>query len=186
MKKEIKPSQGKILISEPSLIDFFFKQSVILLTEHNENGTFGLIINKPTHLKLSEVSGDFAGFQFPVYFGGPVSTNHLFYVHQLEDKIPESLKITDKLYWGGNIEIIKNLMKIKTLTTENIRFFIGYSGWEVNQLEHEVTEHSWLIATPTIEQIISNNPSALWPTMIKSFGKEYAIWANFPSDPLMN
>ncbi len=186
MKKKINPSQGKVLIANPSLIDSFFKKSVVLLTEHDENGTIGLIINKLTNLKLSELSNDFIDFNFPLYFGGPVSYNNLFFLHEIEGIIPDSVKIMDGLFWGGDFEMVKNLIRKKVLTTNNIRFFIGYSGWEPKQLDRELEDDSWIVSSTNIDKIINTNPSNLWENIMKSFGQEYAIWTNFPSDPLMN
>ena len=113
-RQRIKPKQGTILISEPSLRDFFFRQSVILLAEHNEEGTFGLIINKPIEVKLKEIIKGFPAYKLPVYLGGPVKTDSLYYLHT-HGEIEGSLLVMDGLYWGGDLDKIRELMKLKEM-----------------------------------------------------------------------
>ena len=124
----IKPKQGIILISEPSLKDFYFKQSVVLLVEHNEEGTFGVIVNKPIEVRLDEVIKGFPGLENTVYLGGPVKTDSIFFIHTIPG-IENSLRIMDGLFWGGDIEVVRDLMVSGKLSDDQIRFFLGYSGW---------------------------------------------------------
>lgn len=179
------PKQGIILISEPSLQDFYFRQSVVLLAEHNEDGTFGVIINKPLEARLSDVVKDFPGLDFPVYLGGPVKTDSIFFLHTLPD-IPGSLQIMKGLFWGGELNLIRALMERSELTEENIRFYVGYSGWHPHQLDREISEKSWVLSHTTAEEVISNAPETLWSTYLKNMGRDYAIWAHFPPDPSLN
>ena len=123
---DIKPAKGKILISEPFLIDYYFKRSVVLLAEHNEEGTFGLIINKPVDIALSDVLHDFPEFDSPVYLGGPVKTDSLYFIHTLGDRLENSLEITEGLYWGGDIEVVKEMITLGKITAKEIKFFVGY------------------------------------------------------------
>jgi putative transcriptional regulator len=181
----IKPQQGIILISEPSLRDFYFKQSVVLLAEHNEEGSFGIIINKPIETKINEVLTDFPDIDAPLYLGGPVKTDSLFFIHTKEN-IPSSLKIIDGLYWGGDLEEIKEMLLSGRLNENEIRFFIGYSGWSPDQLDREIMEKSWVLSHTTVEEVINPHPQQLWPDYLKSMGSDYAIWANFPADPTYN
>ena len=182
----MKPLQGRLLISEPSLQDFYFKQSVVLLAEHNKDGSFGLIVNKPISVSLNEVTRDFPRFEAPLFLGGPVKTDSIFYIHTLGDVVKESIKIMDGLYWGGDITNIKEMMILNQITASEIRFFIGYSGWASNQLDREMDEKSWVVASAKVIQIINANPKKMWGNLIRKFGDEYAIWANFPNDPSMN
>jgi putative transcriptional regulator len=185
-RKPFKPLQGRLLISEPALQDFYFKQSVVLLAEHNENGSFGLIINKPISVTLNEVTRDFPSFDAPLFLGGPVKTDNIYYIHTLGNVIKESLKIMDGLYWGGDIAVIKEMMLLNQLSPNDIRFFVGYSGWASKQLDRELEGKSWVVTNAKADQIIRSNPKKMWGNLIKKFGDEYAIWANFPSDPSMN
>ena len=182
----IKPAKGKILISEPFLMDYYFKRSVVLLAEHNQEGSFGLIINKPVDLLLSEVIKDFPIFDAPVYLGGPVKTDSLYFIHTLGDIIDDSLEITEGLYWGGDIEIVKELITIGKISDENIKFFVGYSGWVSKQLDAELTKNSWLVANIKASQVMQPNTAELWNFSVKKLGGDYAYWINFPPDPSVN
>lgn len=181
----IKPSQGIILISEPSLRDFYFRQSVVLLAEHNEEGSFGIIINKPIETRLNEVLKEFTDIDIPIYLGGPVKTDSIFFIHTKEN-VGKSLKIIDGLYWGGDIDTIRDMMKTGMIREDEIRFFIGYAGWHPNQLDREISEKSWVLSHTTVEEVISKHPEQLWPGYLKNMGSDYAIWANFPADPSFN
>jgi len=182
-----KPASGKLLISEPSLRDFYFGRSVVLLVEHNtKEGTIGLILNKPIHLKLNQVVKEFPDNEFPLFLGGPVHPERLFYVHTLGAKVPGSIEIIPGLFWGGEIEKIMDLIKLNLVTPEDVRFFIGYAGWESKQLDNEMKEKSWVVTQCSLETVMSRHPEKLWSNMLKEMGNDYAIWANFPSDPILN
>jgi putative transcriptional regulator len=181
----IKPQQGIILISEPSLSDFYFKQSVVLLAEHNEDGTFGLIINKPIEARVNDVIKDFPEFDAPVFLGGPVKTDSIFFIHTRED-IDNSLKIINGLYWGGDIEVIREMILTNRIAENDIRFYVGYAGWHPKQLDREIREKSWVLSHTSVKEVINNQPEKLWGNHLKSMGNDYAIWANFPADPSHN
>lgn len=182
----LKPSKGKILISEPFLIDYYFKRSVVLLAEHNEDGSFGLIINKPVSMFLHEMIKDFPEFEAPVYLGGPVKTDNLYFIHTQGNLIDNSMEITDGLFWGGDIEHVKELILIGQLQPSDIKFFIGYSGWVSNQLESELSRNSWLVSDIKAKQVMQVNTSRLWKSSVKKMGGDYSYWINFPSDPGLN
>ena len=184
-KPIIKPKQGSILISEPSLRDFYFRQSVVLLAEHNEEGTFGVIINKPIEARLKDIIKGFPAYNLPVFLGGPVKTDSIFYIHTRED-VDQSVPIMQGLYWGGDLDVIKVMMKRKELLPNEIRFFVGYSGWSPMQLDQELNEKSWVLSQTTVHEVINARPETLWSNYLKSMGQDYAIWANFPSDPTFN
>jgi putative transcriptional regulator len=181
----IKPKEGIILISEPSLRDFYFRQSVVLLAEHNEEGTFGIIINKPIETRLNDVLKDFPEFNAPIFLGGPVKTDNIFFIHT-KDHVEDSLKIMDGLYWGGDLERIKEMMENNQITENEIRFFAGYAGWNPNQLDQEIGEKSWVLSHTNVKEVINKHPEKLWSNYLKHMGQEYAIWANFPADPTYN
>ena len=102
------PKKGDILISEPLLLDDNFQRSVILLTEHNTEGSVGLILNKPTSRALNTVLEDFPEVANRLYFGGPVESSNLYFIHQYGKLIPDSIEITQGLFWGGDFEILKS------------------------------------------------------------------------------
>ena len=184
--KNIKPKKGRLLISEPSMFDSNFKRSVLLITEHNHNESIAFILNQPTKIKIHDLFEDFPSFDANVHVGGPVEKNTLNYIHSLGDKIDNSIPISDNLYWSGNFETLKKLIKNKEVNATEIRFFVGYSGWNPGQLEHELSEKSWIVCNKNVKHLLHINDKHMWRDFIKKMNKEYAIWSNMPEDPELN
>jgi putative transcriptional regulator len=180
------PQKGRILISEPFLMDNYFKRSIVLITEHNEEGTVGFVLNKPINMKVNEVMTDFPAVNSIVSLGGPVQTNTLHYIHTLGDIIPGSIKVIDNIYWGGEFAVIKRLLESKTLNSENIRFFLGYSGWQANQLDDELNDNAWVVADIGSEEIMTPMSKFFWNKTLNRLGKKFQMWSNFPENPQMN
>ena len=182
----ISPEQGKLLLSEPFQKDLYFKRTVVLLTEHNDMGTVGFILNKPLDIKIHEAIDDFPEFDCPLYFGGPVSKNQLFYIHTLGDRLEGSVEIAPGIFWGGSFDTMRALIQDGMIQPGEVRFFAGYSGWEPTQLDKELEEKSWIIANSSKDYIMNNNTNKLWSTILKNMGQTYAVMANFPEDPSLN
>ncbi len=186
MKTALQPSSGRILVSEPTLTDRFFARSVVLLAEHDSGGSFGLIINKPSDIRLSQITDEFPGFDPHLFLGGPVKVENLYFIHTKGEEVEGSLKIIEGLFWGGNVSKIKELIKNKQITENDIRFFIGYAGWQPKQLERELSENSWLVLKASADEILKANSEQVWRKILISLGEEYAPWVNYPDDPQMN
>ena len=182
----LKPEKGRILISEPFLGDYYFKRAVVLLVDHNEEGSFGVVLNKPLDMKLGDVVQNFPGFDAKVYLGGPVDRQNLFFIHTLGTQIDGSLEILDGLYWGGDLEMIKELIFLKKIDPQDIRFYVGYSGWSPNQLDDELKRNSWVVSQTTTSVIINTHPKVLWKTFLEKLGGDYLFWPKFPVDPMNN
>ena len=183
---DMRPSRGKILISEPLLSDNYFKRSVVLLAEHNEKGSFGIILNKPVDNKFNDIVSDFPDYGGHLYLGGPVSNSSLFFIHTLGDMIENSQEISDGLYWGGDIESVRELMLLKKIDANQIRFCVGYSGWGADQLEEELKRNSWLVSSLPPELLMNTGHDDLWEFALNSLDSQYGYWTNFPTDPGMN
>ena len=182
----IQPEKGKILISEPFLGDYYFKRSVVLLADHSDEGSFGVVLNKPLNMLLSEVVEGFPEFDAQVYLGGPVESDNLFFIHTLGDQIEGSIEIIDGLYWGGDIEVVKEMILLKKIEPAQIRFYIGYSGWSPNQLDEELKRNSWVVSRIKLSSIIETSPKELWKTSLNKLGGDYSFWPKFPNDPMHN
>lgn len=182
-----KLKKGKLLIAEPSLIgDLSFNRSVILLADYNENGSVGFIINKPLKYTINDFLPDIKA-TFKIFNGGPVEQDNLYFIHNVPHLIPNSIEISNGIYWGGEYEVTKNLINGGTINKNNIQFFLGYTGWEQNQLENEMSEKSWIITQNTYENKIIGKPAFnLWKKQIKELGGEYLIWVNAPENPTFN
>lgn len=190
---KFKPEQGKLLISEPFMNDPNFRRTVVLLANHNEEGSIGFVLNRSMDLKLEQIVEEFSGNppagragDFPVCDGGPVQRDSLFFVHTLGDAIPDSINISGDLYWGGNFETVKALLHGKNISQNEIRLFIGYSGWGPGQLQEEIKRNSWLVAPASIDVVMTNDWNKLWKEVLKGMGKDYGILANFPENPMWN
>ena len=184
---EENPEKGKILISEPFLIDPNFKRTIILITEHGEEGSLGFVLNRPTEHYIHALVEDFPEFDAKLFYGGPVQPNMLQFIYRANDAfIENSIEITPGLYWGGSFDIIKMMIEAGTVKAEDFRFFLGYSGWEEEQLADELEANSWIVANTTIESIFSDEPDKLWRDTLKGMGKKFAILASFPENPSVN
>lgn len=179
--------KGSLLIAEPSMIgDLSFNRSVILLADHNKKGSVGFIINKPLKYTINDLVPDIKA-RFKIYNGGPVEQDNLYFIHNIPDLIPNSIEISNGIYWGGEYETTKNLINKGKINKNNIRFFLGYTGWDENQLETETKESSWIITKNNYEnKIIGKSASHFWKKQIMELGGEYLIWANAPENPTLN
>jgi putative transcriptional regulator len=178
--------KGRILISEPFLADSFFSRSIVYLTDHSEEGSVGFIINKSLDIKIENALEGFENYSDTISMGGPVAANTLHYLHTLGDLIPGSIWIKDNLFWGGDLDAIRKLCSSGVIRSDQIRFFLGYSGWSAGQLQKELNENSWVIARVPPETVMKSRGEDSWREILRSINKKYKIWADFPESPEMN
>ncbi|GLB51826.1 transcriptional regulator [Neptunitalea chrysea] len=183
----LKPQKGLLLIAEPSIIgDISFNRSVILLADHNTIGSVGFILNKPLDFKLNELVPEIHK-TFKVYNGGPVEQENLYFIHKIPEMIPNSIEIASGIYWGGDFESIIHLINDSKIRESDIKFFLGYSGWEAEQLIDELNANSWVIAKNTYSSNVIRKPSrTFWKEKIQELGGDYLLWANAPENPSFN
>ncbi|MBC6109374.1 YqgE/AlgH family protein [Pedobacter fastidiosus] len=187
MLNNIKPKTGRLLISEPFMADPNFKRSVVLLTQHDEDGSVGYILNQIGNLILSDIIQDLWEGNNHIYFGGPVATDTLHFIHRCYDKLQSGEPIGNGLYWGGNFETLKILINTNAISEEEIKFFMGYSGWDDGQLARELNQNSWMVSDVSNPDIIFNvDDEKLWRDVIVNLGPKYAHISNFPTDPNLN
>lgn len=182
----IDPGPGILLIADPFLKDPNFLRTVVLLCEHTAEGSFGFVLNKQIDNTLDELLNGFDGFKFPVYYGGPVQTDTIHFIHQYPDLIPDAYKISDDIYWGGNFETVAELIKNDVIHADKIKFFLGYSGWGTGQLGEEMQEKSWLTVATTKKLTFNTAPAEVWKSSLKQLGGDYEMLVNFPIDPQLN
>lgn len=179
--------KGKILVANPFLKDPYFSQAVILLVEHKDSGSLGFILNKKLEFSLQDVVSGFLFFDAPIYYGGPVEENALFYVHTYP-QVSGALEVMPNLYWGGDFEEIKEIINTTLPDTSAIRFFAGYSGWGEGQLQSEMNQDTWLLQKIALQEIMNEEYlDKLWGKQIRSSKEEkYVYWANIPQNPSLN
>lgn len=177
---------GQYLLSEPFLTDPNFQRAAILLCEHEEErGSFGLVLNQPTSLKVGDVIEIPGGEDQRLYTGGPVAHNSLHFLHKFPD-ITGAQALGGDLFWGGNFNELRQKALFGKISEENTRFFVGYTGWDTGQLADEVAESTWVIARIPAGEYFRHTPENLWTTLMKQLGGQYRIMAGFPNDPRLN
>lgn len=180
-----KPSPGRFLISEPFMIDSNFQRTVVLLVEHNEEGSLGFVLNRRIDKGVHELVEDFPQSQANVFLGGPVEQDTLHYVH-LDGELEGSRPVVEDMYWSGDYMKVKEKLLLGTLHEDNILFFVGYSGWGPGQLEKELSEKSWIVAPHNVGFVFGQNHDQLWQNILRSMGKKFHVISNYPTDPSLN
>jgi len=182
---ELNVKKGDLLISKPLTEDDFFHNSVIFLTQHSNDSVVGFILNKPTEIKINDLIEDFPNIEVKVYFGGPVASDNLYFIHRSPQKIDGSIHITSDVYWGGEFDQIKKLINDGILSIKDIRFFIGYSGWGVDQLRCELENESWII-DELEHSLFEWDVLKLWENRLCKKENKYKLWVNAPKDIRLN
>jgi len=160
------------LIAVPQLGDPNFSRGVVLVIDHGDHGTMGLLINRPTDLDVKDFcesqnmkwAGDGSGL---IYQGGPVQTERAFILHASEHKGPE----TEPVFDGVNLSY--SLESLKLLADEppsRYRIFLGYAGWGPGQLAEELTTGAWLLGQPNPKLIFDAAVADIWETALREKG----------------
>ena len=181
------PESGDILLSEPFLDDPYFGRKVVLLCEHNDEGSFGFVLNNFIDIDVDEVMEELPKLKARISVGGPVKNGNLYYLHTRGD-IPESIPVVEGVCMGGDFDLIKKMLQQGELTADDIRFFIGYSGWSGQQLADEVRSRSWFVAQPQVSDIMRTDEENedFWKRLISELGDGFSHIANAPNDPSLN
>ena len=181
------PKKGSLLLSEPFMSDQYFGRAVILLCSHDEKGSFGFVLNNYIDINLNKLDDSFPKIKTRISVGGPVDTKHLYYIHSLGNKIDGSVEITDGIFLGGDYTKLISLLKKDINLIKNVRFFLGYSGWDANQLLDEFKEKSWVAVNNINDNVIMNDAEDnLWQYCMSKQGNRFKVMSNFPIDPNFN
>lgn len=183
--KITEPGRGKLLISEPMLADPNFFRSVVLLTRHDKTGSLGFVLNQMSVVNVDNVLPEFSIPNLPIFIGGPVGNDSLFFIHTIGPELNKTQKIMDGLYFGGDLEHLEFMLQNNLATEEQVRFFVGYSGWDPGQLAVEIQENSWIVAGTNADQVMSDSDE-FWKEVLIGLGKEFEVLSRFPSNPGLN
>jgi len=183
----IKPAKGDLLVAEPSIIsDLSFNRSIVLLTDHSKEGSIGFILNKPLEFTISDLIPEIET-NFKVYNGGPVEQDNLYFIHKVPELIPNSIEISLGIFWGGDFGEVSKLIVDGKIGEKDIKFFLGYSGWEINQLEDELKSNAWVVTKNVHKKsIIEKDYQFFWKEKMVELGGDYSIWSNAPENPSYN
>lgn len=185
-KNRIEPKKGCILVSEPYLPDPNFERTIILLCEHNAEGSFGFVLNKPAPSKINDIMDSIKNFDAQVYVGGPVQQDTLHYIHRLHN-LEDAIEVGEGIYWGGNFEQLNVLLDSRQIAAHDLKFFLGYSGWSEGQLEEELKANSWIVSGHVDEKLIfETNAEIMWQMALKAMGGRFSVYSNYPVDPRLN
>lgn len=175
------PKKGFVLLADPFSKNDFFSRSVIYLCDHNEEGTFGFVLNHFIDFDLSSIAENFPNFDSKISVGGPVQTDNIYFIHTLGNALSGSVEIADSIYMGGDYEQLVDRIKNNAVSPREVRFFLGYSGWGPSQLEEELEQNSWIVAPVLnpleVMDVTIENP---WQRFMKREGKKYDILSKAP------
>lgn len=179
--------RGTFLIATPDIDTGFFFRGVILVCEHNANGSFGILINKSLDLELPEeiINVDnLANPKIGIRAGGPVQTNQMMLLHTSDQIENQTLKICDGVFLGGDLQFLQ-----EAITEENgpyIYLCFGYAGWGTGQLEREFLDGHWYLHPATADHVFHTPPEKLWQTLLREMGGKYATLSMIPEDLSLN
>lgn len=180
------PEKGKILIAEPFLCDMNFARSVVLLIEHGKKGSMGIVLNKLSKLLVNDIVKEFRFLaDIPLHKGGPIGMDTLFFLHVFSD-IEGALPISEGIYLNGDFNAIKHYILQGNPIDGKIRFFLGYSGWDSEQLQQEINENTWIISSADKSNLMNNTVEDLWKKYLERLGERYEKWTHFPKIPSLN
>jgi putative transcriptional regulator len=177
---------GKLLIADPFLKDPNFMRSVVFICDHQDEGSFGFVLNRKYNQTIGQLISGLDECSFPVYYGGPVQLDTVHFLHQCPDLITGGVEIINGIYWGGEFEEVMSLINDKILKQGMIRFYIGYSGWGEKQLENELKEKSWLTTDGNKKLVFHRDINLIWQDALKQLGGKYEQLINYPIDPQLN
>ena len=181
--------KGSLLIANPVLPDPNFSRTVILLCNHNDQGSFGLVINRSTQLKAPDLFSDIdilRSYNTKIYMGGPVSQSMVFYLYRSSRNVIDLDEICSGVYLGSNLETLESLYLDIKNPEENIRFYLGYSGWSGGQLDGEMEQNSWLIQNANEQLVFLDSEELIWLKAVNSLGEKYQYLTKAPVNPQWN
>lgn len=179
--------KGTFLIATPDIETGIFFRAVILVCEHNPNGSFGLVINKNLDLELPEEIASIHNLANPhvsIRSGGPVQTNQMMLLHTSPAIAQQTLQVCEGVYLGGDLQFLQ-----ESITDENgpeIFLCFGYAGWGAGQLEREFLDGSWFIYPANQNMLFHMPPDKLWQSLLREMGGKYATLSMIPEDLTLN
>lgn len=179
--------KGQFLIASPDIDTGLFTRGVLLLCEHNETGSFGILINKQLDIELPEEILHLKSVVNKNVFlraGGPVQTNQMMLLHTNFTTEQQLLAVGDGIFLGGNVQFLHDLLQNED--SPPVQLCFGYAGWTSGQLEREFLDGSWFAYPATKELLFNTPPELLWKQLLRSIGGKYALFSMIPEDLSVN
>jgi len=184
------PKRGSLLVAKPTVGDFFFRRSLILIIDPDgEEGAMGVVLNHYTGYNLRDIMPEVETTEeIPLLLGGPVGTQMLFYVHTLGPEIiPEAIDVGDGVWFGGDFDAMKRYLELGGPVEGRIKFIIGYSGWSKGQIADELRRHDWAVLDNAgCDILMGEGDDNMWREAVSMFGDRYRLWLSLPNDPTNN
>ncbi len=177
---------GKLLIAQPLLNDGFFNRSVIYITNYSAEGVVGFILNFQSQFKLRDIRPQVKHGNYPIYDGGPVARNQLFFIHRLGHRVSGSVHVKNDIFFGGDFYELLHLIEHENIGEEQVRFFAGYSGWDIAQLENEINSNSWYVNEINTRELLNTHHETLWGEQLEKIKKELKLFSDIGHDPSLN
>lgn len=177
--------RGKLLVASPALVDPNFARSVVLITEHNDEGAMGIVLDQPSDAIVGDVVPQLAeatGPDAPIYVGGPVQPAALMVLAEFSDPAAAAwIVVADVGFASAGFETADLASVVR-----RARVYAGYSGWGAGQLEAEMEVDSWIVEPPLPGELFPEEPDTLWNDVLARKGGQYALVARMPADPSLN
>lgn len=177
---------GKLLVAHPLLNDGFFNRSVVYISQYLDESVVGFVLNFKTQFKLRDLRPQVQNGNWPIYDGGPVAKNQLFFLHNLGEKITNAIPIQDNLFFGGDFNDLLYCIDHEDVSESDIRFFVGYSGWSKDQLDNEIERGSWYVNDIDASTLLSIGSSVLWGSELAKQKNGLEIFSEIGWDPSNN
>lgn len=186
ISKQRAPGKGDLLLSEPFMADEIFQRAVIYLCDHNDEGSFGFILNQTIEVDVNLLNSSFPEMEVRVGYGGPVDRDQMFFIHSHKE-LRDAIDIDRDVYLGGNYQALLDKLHSKEMGVSDIRFFIGYTGWGPGQLEEELQSGSWVVTKPPKGiSVLESKDDELWKRVMQKTGKKNKMMSEYPLNPSDN
>jgi len=178
---------GCLLVANPTLRDPNFSRTVVLLCEHGDEGSMGVIVNRPTEHTLSEaITGMPEDASQRLYWGGPVQPHLVLALHRDARDAPNTAPVAAGMALGTDHEALIHLLMTLPDPAHHVRVYSGYAGWAEGQLEAEMRQRSWIVSKADAGLVFDIEPDQVWERALASLGPRFAYLATMPSDPRVN
>ncbi|ANT65300.1 MULTISPECIES: YqgE/AlgH family protein [Prosthecochloris] len=177
---------GMLVMASAVMLEQNFRRTVLLMCEHNEDGSVGFILNRPMEVTVGEAVAEFEGIDAPLHMGGPVQVDTVHYLHRRGDVLEDAMEVSPGIFWGGDRQHLNSLLSAGVVQPEEVRFFLGYAGWSPGQLEEEFSEGAWYTTEAARDIVFSDEYERMWSRVVRSKGGDYCFAANSPELPGMN
>jgi putative transcriptional regulator len=176
--------RGQLLVASPQLGDPNFARTVVLITEHNDEGAMGIVLNRPSTATVSDAAPELEAIveaDEDVYVGGPVQPASVIVLAEWETP-DEGVPVFGRVGFvaaGTDPDELAEAAK-------RARLFAGFAGWSPGQLESELERDDWILEPAQPEDVFAADPESLWSDVLERKGGQYALVARMPLDPSLN